>query len=108
LKTTAKRFFFEKKNQKTFIHWSQPGRRWLHTCRLGITKKDARFVMSKEVLMANRRSPSIFDLPPDPVEEERLDQQAEAEIDAGLGVPHERVREWLIRRGKGEKIPPPT
>jgi predicted transcriptional regulator len=42
------------------------------------------------------------------VEEERLDQQAEAEIDAGLGVPHERVREWLIRRGKGEKIPPPT
>ncbi len=56
--------------------------------------------------MANRRTPSIFDIPPDPEEEERLDREAEAEIEAGGGIPHERVREWLLRRGKGEKIPP--
>ena len=51
---------------------------------------------------------SIFDLPPDEAEEARLDAIGEAELDAGQGVPHERVREWLARRGKGEKVSPPT
>ena len=51
---------------------------------------------------------SIFDLPPDEAEEARLDAIGLAELDAGQGVPHERVREWLIRRGKGEKVMPPT
>lgn len=34
--------------------------------------------------------------------------KARADIAAGKGVPHERVREWLLRLAKGEKVPPPT
>jgi predicted transcriptional regulator len=33
--------------------------------------------------------------------------EAEAEIDTGKGVPHERVREWLSKLAKGERLPPP-
>jgi predicted transcriptional regulator len=33
--------------------------------------------------------------------------EAEAEIDAGKGVPHAKVREWLLRLAKGEVVPPP-
>jgi predicted transcriptional regulator len=51
---------------------------------------------------------SIFDTPPDEAEEARLDHVAEADIEAGHGVPHSQVREWLAKRGKGEKVPPPT
>jgi predicted transcriptional regulator len=39
--------------------------------------------------------------------EARAITEAEAEIDAGAGVPHEKVREWLFRLAKGEIIPPP-
>ena len=51
---------------------------------------------------------SIFDMPVDESEEARLDAVADAEIEAGHGVPHSQVREWLANRGKGEKVPPPT
>lgn len=33
--------------------------------------------------------------------------EAEAEIDAGTGVPHAKVREWLLKLAKGEVVPPP-
>ena len=50
---------------------------------------------------------SVFETPLDEAEEARLDALAEAEIDAGKGVPHEQVREWLAKLAKGEKVPPP-
>ena len=31
---------------------------------------------------------------------------AEAEINAGKGVPYARVREWLLKLAKGEFLPP--
>jgi predicted transcriptional regulator len=51
---------------------------------------------------------SIFDIEPDAAVEARLDAEAEAEIAAGKGVPHERVRAWLLKLSKGERVPPPT
>ncbi len=50
----------------------------------------------------------MLDLPPDEAEEALLDAIALAELDSGLGVPHERVREWLAMLSRGEKAPPPT
>jgi predicted transcriptional regulator len=58
--------------------------------------------------MAEPDRKSVFDMPPDNATEAGLDSAAEAEIDAGKGVPHEKVREWLARLGKGHRIPPPT
>lgn len=40
-------------------------------------------------------------------EEKRVIERARAEIDAGKGVPHEKVREWLQRLGEGKIEPPP-
>ncbi len=57
--------------------------------------------------MAETDTGSILDLPLDAAEEARLDAEADAEIEAGKGVPHERVREWLLRLARGEKVPPP-
>lgn len=44
----------------------------------------------------------------DEAEQARLDALAEAEMDAGKGVPHERVREWLLKLAAGERVPPPS
>ena len=44
----------------------------------------------------------------DPDVETQAIAHAEAEIDAGRGVPHARVREWLAKLAKGEIEPPPT
>jgi predicted transcriptional regulator len=33
--------------------------------------------------------------------------EAEAEIDAGKGVMHAKVRRWLLKLAKGETVPPP-
>lgn len=33
--------------------------------------------------------------------------RAHAEVVAGKGVPHARVREWLERLARGETVPPP-
>ena len=58
--------------------------------------------------MAETEAKSIFDIPLDEAAEAAADAAAEAEIGAGKGVPHERVREWLLKLGKGERVPPPT
>ncbi len=58
--------------------------------------------------MAETKADPLFDLPLNEAEEARLDAEADAEIEAGKGVPHERVREWLMRLMKGERVPPPT
>lgn len=58
--------------------------------------------------MANPGSKSIFDIPLDEAAEAAADTVADAEIDAGKGVPHERAREWLLKLANGEKVPPPT
>jgi predicted transcriptional regulator len=50
---------------------------------------------------------SIFELPPDAAAEARLDAEAEADEAAGRVVPHERVREWLAKLSRGERVPPP-
>jgi predicted transcriptional regulator len=39
--------------------------------------------------------------------EARAIAEAEAEIDAGQGIPHEAVREWLLKLARGEILPPP-
>jgi len=58
--------------------------------------------------MAEPEVKSIFDIPPDEAAEARLDAEAEADFAAGRVIPHERVREWLLKLAKGEKVPPPT
>ncbi len=57
--------------------------------------------------MADTEVNSIFDLETDEVLEARLDAEAEAAYAAGRVVPHERVREWLTKLAKGERVPPP-
>jgi predicted transcriptional regulator len=57
--------------------------------------------------MADSKIQSVFDTPPDEATEARLDAEAEADYAAGRVVPHERVRTWLMRLAKGEKVPPP-
>jgi len=49
--------------------------------------------------MAEPEVKSIFDIPPD---------EAEADFAAGRVIPHEHVREWLLKLAKGEKVLPPT
>ena len=58
--------------------------------------------------MTATREQSIFEIPLDTTVEARSDEIADAEIDAGLGVPHEKVRDWLLKLSKGEWTPPPT
>jgi hypothetical protein len=48
---------------------------------------------------------SIFDMEPDAATEARLDAEAEVDYAAGRFVPHERVREWLLKLARGEKVP---
>jgi predicted transcriptional regulator len=43
----------------------------------------------------------------DPDEEAAAIAETEAELDAGKGVPHEKVREWLLNLARGEITPPP-
>jgi predicted transcriptional regulator len=50
---------------------------------------------------------SIFDVINEDAEAKAI-VQAEAEINAGKGVPHSRVREWLLKLAKGEVSPPPS
>ena len=49
---------------------------------------------------------SVFD-EIDPAEEARAIEEAEAEIDAGKGVSHSKVRQWLRKLAKGKFVPPP-
>ena len=57
--------------------------------------------------MAEPEPRSIFDMEPDADHEARLDAEAEADYAAGRVVPHERVRTWLAKLAKGERVPPP-
>jgi len=43
----------------------------------------------------------------DPDEESAAVAEAEAELDAGEGVSHEKVKEWLLKLANGEITPPP-
>ena len=57
--------------------------------------------------MAETETKSICDPPIDEAEEARLDAEADAEIEAGKGVPHARVRAWLESWGKPNELPCP-
>jgi predicted transcriptional regulator len=57
--------------------------------------------------MVGTASQSVFDIPVDDDAEARADACADTEIEDGKGVPHEQVREWLIKLGKGDKAPIP-
>ncbi len=57
--------------------------------------------------MDKSNATSVFETPLDDAEEARLDRIADAEIDAGKGVPHEKVRVWLAKLAKGERVDPP-
>jgi predicted transcriptional regulator len=57
--------------------------------------------------MADTETKSIFDIEPDEAEEARLDAVAEAEIEAGQFVPHDKVVEWLKSWGTPEELPCP-
>ena len=39
--------------------------------------------------------------------EERAEAEAVAQLDAGEGVPHEKVRDWLLKLRAGLIEPPP-
>ena len=58
--------------------------------------------------MAETKFESVFDVPLDPGTEAAADAAADAEIEAGLGVAHERVRDWLLALAKGDDVPPPV
>lgn len=58
--------------------------------------------------MAAMEPTSVFDTPPDAQDEAWRDTLADAEIEAGKGVPHATVRAWLLRLAKGEKAPRPS
>jgi predicted transcriptional regulator len=39
--------------------------------------------------------------------DEALDAEAEADFAAGRVIPHDRMREWLLKLAKGDSVPPP-
>jgi predicted transcriptional regulator len=57
--------------------------------------------------MADTTMKSIFDSEPDEAEEARLDAEADAAIEAGQFVTHDRVVEWLKSWGTPNELPCP-
>ena len=57
--------------------------------------------------MADTEIKSIFDIEPDEAEEARLDAEADAAIDAGQFIPHDKVIEWLKSWGMPGELPCP-
>jgi predicted transcriptional regulator len=55
--------------------------------------------------MAEPESKSIFDKELNEAEEARLDAEADAAIDAGQFVAHDRVAEWLKSWGTPNELP---
>ena len=49
---------------------------------------------------------SIFDQEDPDIEEQAL-RDAEAQLDAGMGINHTDVSVWLAELAKGNRIPPP-
>jgi hypothetical protein len=72
------------------------------------TAEDALKPVALALEVAVAKITSIFDIPLDQTEAARLDAAAHDEIAAGQGVPHERVREWLLKLKAGESGPPPV
>lgn len=65
-------------------------------------------VMESKTGLAHQEQISVFETAPDVAAEARLDALADAEIEAGQGVGHDQVREWLTKLGQGEKVQLPT
>ena len=61
----------------------------------------------RKVPMADTEMKSIFDIELDEAEEARLDAAADAEIEAGQFVPHDKVVEWLKSWGTPNELPCP-
>lgn len=61
----------------------------------------------KGAITAVPKLKSIFDMEPDTAHEARLDAESDADYEAGRVVPHGRVREWLRKLARGERVPPP-
>jgi len=57
--------------------------------------------------MADGKNTSIFDIPPDEADEARRDAAADAEIEAGQFVSHDKVVDWLKSWGKPGELPCP-
>jgi hypothetical protein len=57
--------------------------------------------------MADAETRSVINADPDAANEADLDAESMAANRAGRFVPHARVREWLARLAKGERVPPP-
>jgi predicted transcriptional regulator len=57
--------------------------------------------------MADTTMKSIFDTEPDEAEEARLDAEADAAIEGGQFVTHDRVVEWLRSWGTPNELPCP-
>ncbi len=57
--------------------------------------------------MAEPEPKSIFDIDLDEAEEARLDAMADAEIESGQFVTHERVSAWLKSWGTPDQLPCP-
>lgn len=61
----------------------------------------------QEALMAEADTKSVFNTPNDAVDEARLDARAEANIEAGRFVSHDRVAAWLKSWGMPNPLPSP-
>jgi len=59
------------------------------------------------LIMTDHINPPVLTVALDDEEEARLDALAEAEIDAGLFVPHEEVAAWLRSWGTENELPRP-
>ena len=59
------------------------------------------------VFMAEAEPKSIFDMEPDAAHEARLDAEAEADYAAGRVISHDRMKEWLSKLARGDRVPPP-
>jgi predicted transcriptional regulator len=57
--------------------------------------------------MADTDMTSIYDTEADEPEEDRLDAAADAEIEAGQFVAHDKVVEWLRSWGTPDELPCP-
>jgi predicted transcriptional regulator len=61
----------------------------------------------QEGAMADNTVKSIFEIEPDEAEEACLDAAADAEIEAGQFVTHDKIVEWLQSWGKPDELPCP-
>jgi predicted transcriptional regulator len=57
--------------------------------------------------MADTDIESLYDTEPDAADEARLDAAADAEIEAGQFVTHDKVAEWLKSWGTPNELPCP-